>query len=200
MKGWPIIILIAFNLTFFFPANNGHNYGYTSAVVFVYSNEMKLNIGDDISQKTIQIFKNADSNGDGKISVWELQTFQNWLKTNFKYKHNNTALHPDDFIDQGGGDCEDFAIMTTCMLNYHGVVAFVAHFGRVTVNKHSLTIVQVKNNRTPGYLYYNLNNWRIPSGYYIPIDYTKIGGLSAIDKRWKIAAITNPKEIYGRYI
>lgn len=186
--------------------SNGQSYKYEqfkeaySGPQFAYNNSVNQNIGNNISEKTLTIFRNADLNGDGNISVNELQRFQNWLMHNFKYKSNSTALHPDDFIAQGGGDCEDFAIMTTCMLNYHGVVAYVAGFGRVTVNKHALVIVQVTNNTLPGYLFYTLRGWGIPAGYYIPIDYQKIGGLKAIDRRWKIARINKPVSIYGVYM
>ncbi|HPQ35629.1 MAG TPA: EF-hand domain-containing protein [Tenuifilaceae bacterium] len=179
---------------------NQYSSSYYSAPQFVYNNNIREHIGDSISERTLKIFRNADSNGDGKISVGELQSFQNWLKRSFKYKQNSTALHPDDFIDQGGGDCEDFSIMTTCMLNYHGVVAYVAGFGRVTVNKHAVCIAQVTSDKVSGYLYYTLSGWGIPSGIYIPIDYEKVGGLSAIDRRWKIARINKPVSIYGVYM
>jgi hypothetical protein len=170
------------------------------SVFFVYKSEMRNNIGDSISPKTLEIFRKADQNADGKISVGELQAFQNWLMTNFKYRNNQTALHPDDFIKQRGGDCEDFAIMTCCMLNYHGIVAYVASFGKVTTNKHALCIVQVTCSNAPGYLFYTLTGWGIPPGYYIPVDYDNVGGLSAIDRRWKIARIRIPKILYGLYM
>jgi len=179
---------------------NYYNYNGVQELQFVYSNTVKGNTGENISEGTLQIFRNADSNRDGKISVAELRNFQRWLKRSFRYKENATALHPDDFVAQGGGDCEDFAIMTTCMLNYHGVVAYVAMFGRVTVNKHAVCIAQVTTSKTPGYLYYTLNGWGIPSGTYIPIDYEKVGGLSGIDRRWKIARVYKPFTIYGVYM
>jgi hypothetical protein len=179
---------------------NPYSGNFSSALQFVYSSIVKDNIGDSISERTLKVFHNADSNGDGKISVNELQSYQNWLKRSFKYKENSTALNPDDFIKQGGGDCEDFAIITTCMLNYRGVVAYVAGFGRVTVNKHAVCIVQVTSDKVPGYLYYTLSGWGNPSGIYIPVDYEKVGGLSAIDRRWKIARINKPVRIYGVYM
>jgi len=199
---------LCFSLLFFLIVLNCSAQGYISpysnsyysAPQFVYSSGIRDHIGDSISERTLKIFRNADSNGDGNISIGELQTFQNWLKRNYKYKSNSTALHPDDFIAQGGGDCEDFSIMTTCMLNYHGVVAYVAGFGRVTVNKHAVCIVQVTSDKIPGYLYYTLNGWGIPAGIYIPVDYEKVGGLSAIDRRWKIARINKPVTIYGWYM
>ena len=180
----------------YYSSYSRHSYG----PVLVYKDETKSFIGNAISESTLQIFRKADSNGDGKVSIAELKDFQLWLKRNYKYKENATALHPDDFIAQGGGDCEDFAIMTTCMLNYHGVVAYVAMFGRVTVNKHAVCIAQVTADKTPGYLYYTLSGWGIPSGLYIPIDYEKVGGLSAIDRRWKIARVYTPHKIYGVYM
>ena len=91
---------------------------YSPRLNVVYNKRAIENIGHH-SQKVLDIFKEADSNNDHKISFNELQRFQNWLVRNFKYKQNEIALHPDDFIAQGGGDCEDFAIMTCSMLNYH---------------------------------------------------------------------------------
>jgi hypothetical protein len=202
MRTLIVLLFISLTSLFAFKKVNNSYYGFEkfSSLLFVVDESVKNNVGSDISANTIEIFRKADSNSDRIISVNELQIFQNWLKRSFKYKENNTALHPDDFITQGGGDCEDFAIMTTCMLNYHGVVAYVAGFGRVTVNKHAVCIVQVSNDKTPGYMYYTLSGWGIPSGIYIPIDYEKVGGLSAIDRRWKIARISRPISIYGVYM
>jgi transglutaminase-like putative cysteine protease len=174
------------SLAQFLPASR--SYG----VEFVYNNEFKSHLGSNMSPKALQVFKNADKNGDGKISVSELQAFQNWLSNNYKYIENTPSDHPDLFFANGGGNCVGFATMTTCMLNYHGVVAYVASFGRVTPNKHALTIVKVTNSNVPGYLYYTLKGWGIPPGEYIPVDYTTVGGLSAIDRRWKIYSIKKP--------
>ena len=179
----------------------GQYYGYkSSSPTFVYDAEVKGNIGDSLSQRVTKIFRNADSNNDGRISVDELKFFQSWLVGTYKYKENSTAFHPDDFLTQGGGDCEDFAIITTCMLNFHGVVAYVAGFGRVTVNKHAVCIVEVTNDNALGYLFYTLQGWGIPSGIYIPVDYETVGGFSTIDRRWKIARISTPVNIYGVYM
>jgi hypothetical protein len=202
MRELILCILVFFVSTDAISQTENNYYGLRTRVEspFVYDDAIRYNYGNNISENTLQVFGNADLNRDSKISVAELQAFQNWLKRNFKYKENATALHPDDFILQGGGDCEDFAIMTTCMLNYHGVVAYVAMFGRVTVNKHAVCIAQVTADKTPGYLYYTLSGWGIPSGLYIPIDYEKVGGLSAIDRRWKIARVYMPVRIYGVYM
>ena len=175
-----------------------YNNFYSTQLEVVYNNRIIENIGYH-SQKVIEIFKNADSNNDHKISLNELQRFQNFLVHRFDYKENETALRPDDFIAQGGGDCEDFAIMTCCMLNYHRVVAFVAGYGRVTVNKHAVCLMQIKEPVPPGFLYYTMESWNIPDGLYTPIDYDKIGGLKAIDRRWKIARINKPVDMFGKY-
>lgn len=172
--------------------NYNSNYYYNTGPQFVYDNSVKGHISSNISDRTLQYYKDADANGDGRISVQELQAFQNWLKRNFEYVEYSNARHPDDFIASGGGNCVGFSTMTTSMLNYHGVVAYVAGFGRVTTNKHALTIIQVKDKKASGYLFYTIRGWGIPAGYYIPVDYTKVGGLSAIDRRWKIARVFKP--------
>lgn len=174
-------------------------YGYqTNQMKMVYDTTLKSNIGVGHSQRVLNIFKSADKNRNGYISQSELQSFQNWLVGTYKYKANETALRPDDFLSQGGGDCEDFAIMTCCMLNYHGIVAYIANYGRVTINKHALCLVQIKKPVPAGFIYYEMQYY-VPEGIYIPIDYDTIGGLEAIDRRWKIASISIPKEMYGKY-
>jgi len=175
-----------------------NNNFYSPRLHVIYNKQAIENIGYH-SQKVIDIFKSADANGDHKISLSELQSFQNRLVRRFDYKQNETALHPDDFIAQGGGDCEDFSIMTCCMLNYHGVVAYVAGFGRVTTNKHAVCMVQIKKPVPPGFLYYTLNHWNVPDGLYTPIDYEKVGGLKAIDRRWKIARMNKPVDMYDKF-
>lgn len=175
-----------------------YNSLYSSGLKVVYNNQVTENMGEH-SQKVMEVFKDADSNQDQKISLGELQRFQHWLVRNFDYKENNTALRPDDFLARGGGDCEDFAIMTCCMLNYHGIVAYVAGFGRVTTNKHAVCMVQIKKPVPPGFLYYTLNHWNVPDGLYTPIDYEKVGGLKAIDRRWKIARMNKPVDMYDKF-
>jgi hypothetical protein len=182
------------------PGQTNHFFYKNNAVPqFMYAGQVKNNIGCDFSDRVLHLFHKADRNKDKKISTRELQVFQHQLVQNFRYKHNETALHPNDFVAQGGGDCEDFALMTTCMLNYYGVVAYVASFGRVTTNKHSLCMVKTQKPVPPGYLYYTLNGWGVPKGTYIPVDYEKIGGLKAIDRRWKIARMVKPIDIYGLF-
>jgi hypothetical protein len=172
-------------------------YNHNRTPKFMYATQVRENIGGGFSERVLQLFQKADSNNDNKITAGELQIFQYALVLNFRYKQNKTALHPNDFVAQGGGDCEDFALMTTCMLNYYGIVAYVAMFGRVTTNKHSLCMVKTQKPVPPGYLYYTLNGWNAPKGTYIPVDYDKIGGLKAIDRRWKIARMVKPIDIFG---
>lgn len=176
-----------------------HQPFHTPTLNMLYHEKMKEAIGGGLRSEITKLFKDADRNNDRQIDLGELQSYQYMLKRRFKYKSNSTALHPNDFYAQGGGDCEDFAIMTTCLLNYYGIVAFVGSFGRVTTNKHSLCMVMVKLPVPPGYLYYTFNGYGVPKGTYIPVDYEKVGGLVAIDRRWKIARMTAPVDMYGKY-
>ena len=144
-----------------------------------------------------EVFKSADKNKDGTIDIPELRSFQRWLMSNYEYKTNTLAIPPNSFVLQGGGDCEDFAAMTCCMLNSYGIVAYVATFGKVTVNKHAVCMVKVNRNSYPGMLIYRIYGWySCPDGYYLPVDYNKVGGLSAIDRRWKIASMNTPNSIF----
>ena len=195
---WIVIFAVFTAKGFGQPNKNFNNNFYSPRLNVGYNKQVIENIGYH-SQKVLDIFKSADSNNDHKISLSELQSFQNWLVQRFKYKENETALRPDDFIAQGGGDCEDFSIMTCCMLNYHGIVAYVAGFGRVTTNKHAVCILQIREPVPPGFLYYTLEYWNVPDGFYTPIDYNTVGGLEAIDRRWKIANINKPVDMYGKY-
>lgn len=152
-----------------------------------------------ISGAVIKFFLTADWNKDGKLSWVEIQNFQYGMKQKFSYKKNKTALTPDEFFKQGGGDCEDWAIFTCKMLQHFGFVAYIACYGRVTVNKHALCLVKVNGQVPAGFMWYDFKRSSIPDGKYIPIDYEVVGGLSAIDRRWKIARICEPEEMYGRY-
>src|SRR6056297_1245690 len=87
-------------------------YGNHLKPKFIYTEQTKNNF-DNFSEYVMQLIESADRNKDKKISVGELQMFQYRLVREFRYKRNKTALHPNDFVEQGGGDCEDFAIVTT---------------------------------------------------------------------------------------
>ena len=190
------LLFCVLSVSIFTHAQNA--YWPNQSMNMVYNASYKQNIGKGHSKTVLSLFQNADRNRDKKISREELQWYQDMLVRTFAYKNNELALTPDQFINQGGGDCEDFAIMTCCMLNYHGVIAYIANFGRVTVNKHSLRMVKITKPVPPGFLYYELD-YVVPKGIYIPVDYDTIGGLEAIDRRWKIASMSIPKEMYGKY-
>ncbi|MEK6794603.1 MAG: hypothetical protein AABZ39_07495 [Spirochaetota bacterium] len=48
-------------------------------------------------------------------------------------------------------------------------------------------------------MYYTISDRRdIPVGKYVPIEHGIVGGLSAIDGRWKIATMEVPERVYGK--
>ncbi len=70
----------------------------------------------------------ADTDRDGYLSWAELEAFQRALHREFRYLSNATALRPDEFQAQGGGDCEDWALMSCGLLRYWGWTAYVGSF------------------------------------------------------------------------
>ena len=145
-------------------------------------------------------FEWADQDKNGTIDISELRQFQAWLMNTYTYQSNLLALPPDNFMQEGGGDCEDFAAMTCCMLNSYGIIAYVATFGKVTVNKHAVCMVKVNKASHPGMLIYELWGHNAPNGYYLPVDYRKVGGLSAVDRRWKIASMDSPNLMFFKQL
>ncbi|MFN0050167.1 MAG: transglutaminase domain-containing protein [Cytophagales bacterium] len=153
------------------------------------------------SIKIIKWYQNADLNKNNKLEVFELQQFQNDLCKRYKYKNNVVALNPDQFINQGRGDCEDFAIITCNLLRFYGETAYVASFGKYSkFGGHCLCFWKVKG-KVPSYAtnWYKMYNRKTRSNdTYIPIDYQKVGGLTAIDGRFKPYRLSDPEEMYGK--
>jgi len=50
---------------------------------------------------------------DNLSAVWA-----GWLVKTYKYENNEPALWPQEFLDQGGGDCEDWAGVTAGLRLY----------------------------------------------------------------------------------
>jgi hypothetical protein len=61
----------------------------------------------------------ADAGGDGALGWSELASFQAWLDRRYAYRSNEPALRPDEFLAQGGGDC-DWSLFTCGLLRYWG--------------------------------------------------------------------------------
>ncbi len=164
------------------------------------------------NKQLIQMYVRADSNRDGKLSRQEIKAFQRMLSKRFRYISNKTALRPDEFIKQGGGDCEDWALMTAGLLTYWGYSAYVGGLENTNYPLgHAVCLLYSAKKPPIGMVYIKItNNDRLrmydPSikpGYYIPIDYAVVGGYSkAITTRkkgtWYYGAIYVPEKIYGR--
>ena len=147
--------------------------------------------------RVLAMYEKADTNHDGKLEWEELQAFTSWLVAKYKYKANVPALWPQEFLDQGGGDCEDWAGVTAGLCLYWGREAYIASFGKVTKNKHALVLVRSDAQASPYWLkYYHLSGFD-PMDEFIPVDYDSVGHLAAIDRRWKIAHIYTPQQVWG---
>ncbi len=153
-----------------------------------------------ISDSTlIQMYIDADENKNGDLEWAELEAFQSKIHREYKYIDNEPVLRPDEFIRAGGGDCDDWSEMTAGLLRFYGQEPYIARFGRTKVIGHALCLVRVKPGTFPErYMYYELSGFgKAPAGIYIPIDYEVVGGLSGVDRRWKISGIDVPEEMYG---
>ena len=147
--------------------------------------------------RILAMYEKADTNRNGKLDWEELQTFTSWLVAHYKYKSNEPALWPQEFLDQGGGDCEDWAGVTAGLCLYWGREAYIAAFGKVTKNKHALVLVRSDSQASPYWLkYYKLSSFD-PKDEFIPVDYDSVGHLAAIDRRWKISHIYTPQQVWG---
>ncbi|GEM_PF-6052389 len=164
---------------------------------------------DDLS--VLILYKSADENGDFRLSWDEIQDFQNELYRNYKYKSNPIALRPDQFIEQDGGDCEDWALMTAGLLRYWGYTPYIgtlAYYQRANPG-HALCLLYSTTPPPSGmdYLHIRENdplrtfNSDVKPGYYVPIDYTVVGGYSRVitasGYKWYYDMIYVPEKIYG---
>jgi hypothetical protein len=144
------------------------------------------------------IYESADKDSSGNISWSEVEIFQNKIFNKYSYIPNNLALRPDEFIQQGGGDCEDWALFTCGLLQYWDIVSYVGSFGPENGTGHAVCLVPL-DYPPKDYSYYELEGLeKYPDGFYVPIDYNHVGSLSnAVGKRWFLRMLYNPSEIYG---
>ena len=56
----------------------------------------------------LAIYIDADVNKNGILSWEEIKSFQMKINREYNYILNETALRPDEFVKEGGGDCEDW--------------------------------------------------------------------------------------------
>ncbi len=164
-----------------------------------------------VSTTLCNIYARADLNGDLHLSLREIKTFQKMLNKRYRYISNRRALRPDEFIKQGGGDCEDWALMTAGLLSYWGYSAYIGALMNKQYSKgHAVCLLYSSQKPPKGVQYLKITkndplrmyNSEIKPGYYIPIDYTVVGGysnaiLSRKKGKWYYGAIYVPERIYG---
>lgn len=96
--------------------------GYSSSVLRTDASAQRLDPGARPSE---QFFRKADLNGDGKLDWGEIKEFQAVVYRKFPYRANAKVLSPDEFIEAGGGDCDDFAAFSASLLKSYGYEAYV---------------------------------------------------------------------------
>jgi len=150
------------------------------------------------------LYEGADTGGDGALDWSELAAFQAWLDRRYAYRSNEPALRPDEFLAQGGGDCEDWSLFTCGLLRYWGWDPYVGSFaGSEHGVGHAVCLVRVAE-RPPrcrawsvdgdGYL----GGQPVKAGWYVPVDYGTVGDLTnAVGDGWRLRVIWTPERIYG---
>ena len=155
----------------------------------------------------MQIYMNADSDRNGHLSWREVAEFQRKTYRSFEYRYNSTALDPAEFLRQGGGDCEDFALFTCGMLRFWGWNCKVAGFYPPGGGcGHAIAMVW---SAAPinGYGYIRIpegcmvGSTYMQAGCWIPIDYDSIGDFSsAMGDDWELWDLDDPEDLYGAYL
>jgi hypothetical protein len=154
-----------------------------------------------------EMYARADSDRDGAISWPEVAAFQRKLVREYRYTENTTALRPDQFIAKGGGDCEDFALVTAGLMRFWNWQPYIAGFGPDGPG-YGHAICMAYSQRIPaGYTYYTIRGHTteygspIKPGKYIPVDYDHIGSTSdAMGGNWRLWNMYVPEKIYGKWM
>lgn len=150
------------------------------------------------------LYRGADRDGDGVLSWGEIAGFQSRLARTCAYRANAQALRPDEFLAQGGGDCEDWALFACGLLRYWGWDPYVGSFaGSALGAGHAVCLARVAERPS------RFRAWSVPTdgslggepvkaGWYVPIDYEVVGGLSsAVEEGWRLRVIWTPERLYG---
>jgi hypothetical protein len=153
----------------------------------------------------IHRYLTADLNTSGKLSFDELAVFQKKTYHEFRYEDNEFALRPDEFLEAGGGDCEDHALYTAGLLRFWGWEPYLGSFGPSGGGTGHAVCLSYEEGSLPGnFTYYEVASWStydgtsLKSGKYIPIDYEKVGSLSnAVEKGWTLRSIYIPEKAWG---
>lgn len=130
-------------------------------------------------------FEAADMNGNARLEWEEIERFQSQLFSEFAYRENDTALAPHRFLSEGGGDCEDWALVTAALLRFWGIECLV---GIVVDGKSSGShAVALMRSYSPpaGAETLHVHEWMIrhvpngQRGLYVPVDYDSVGAMSS---------------------
>ncbi len=179
--------------------------------------EIKRKINDKLFEQITGIYNpslnrmyaRADINGDWQLSWREIKIFQEKLYNKYKYIPNRTALSPDKFIERGGGDCEDWALMTAGLLRYWGYSPYIGGLrnSRKSIGHAVCLMYSPTKPKDKAYIRIKEGNSLrafnpdVKPGYYIPIDYTYVGSYSPaitnLKGKWYYTAIYTPERIYG---
>jgi hypothetical protein len=151
-----------------------------------------------------KLYRNADQDGDGTLDWGELAAFQSRIHRTFAYRSNRLALRPDEFLAQGGGDCEDWALFTCGLLRYWGWDPYVGRFaGSESGTGHAVCLVRVSA-RPAAYRAWSvdadglLGGYPVKAGWYVPVDYDIVGDISnAVEDGWRLRVIWTPERIFG---
>ena len=167
---------------------------------------MKQNEQADRMRRHLErLYADADRDRDGYLCWEEIRGFQRSLTRRYRYLRNTTALRPDQFLSQGGGDCEDWALVTCGLLRYWGWESYVgAFFPPDGGDGHALCLVRWAEPprgfdclRVAG----GVSTWdgkAVRPGYYVPVDYELVGGTSnAVRPGWRLKCFYTPEAIYG---
>jgi len=101
-----------------------------------------------VSDKLKKTFASFDGDKDGKLSESERQTWWDWVEENVEYmtdKFDDYTKMPDETVYEGGGDCEDMAVLNAEFYKSHGYevqIGIVATEGSDGYN-HALTKVKI---------------------------------------------------------
>ncbi|MFW5728554.1 MAG: WYL domain-containing protein [Spirochaetota bacterium] len=152
------------------------------------------------NRELLRRYAHADTNADGDLDWQEIRVFQRRLYSEYRYLTNDIALTPDSFFRNGGGDCEDWSLVTAGLLQFWQIPAYVASIASET-GFHAVALV--RTSRPPaGALYFTFeDHWDLPDGAYVPIDYDKVGGLTnAVGPAYRVRAVWVPHTLYNRHM
>lgn len=134
------------------------------------------------------LFRSFDEDRNGELTWTEIRRFQAWVSDNLTYSYNRSVLTPEQFRQQGTGDCDDFAAFSCAFLREFGYEAYVAVLSNGDDQQlHAVAAVCIGDSEySDGYstfkgaALYNpksrtYTRYLYPSGNYVFIDFWKIG-------------------------